>query len=270
MSDPDVLAAGMAGCDVVFHSAAVVTDWGDPKLFDAVNITGTANMLVAARQAGASRFVHVSTEAVLAGGGPIVDVDETRGYPRKPRGLYPRTKGAAERLVRDANGDALTTVIMRPRLIWGAGDTTLLPEFIDAVKTGKFRWVGGGDYPTSTCHVDNVVEGLLLGAAKGRGGEIYFLTDGAPQNFREFITAMLDTQGVDPGDKKAPRWLVRASAWTLEGVWKLFRVKRAPPITRTAVALIAEPVTVVDTKARDELGYRAEVTVEAGLAAMRS
>jgi len=268
LSDTDAMKAGMSGCDVVFHSAAVVTDWGDPKLFDAVNIEGTANTLQAARGAGVKRFVHVSTEAVLVGGKPLIDVDETRDYPKKPLGLYPRTKGAAERLVREANGDELTTVIMRPRFIWGAGDTTLLPQLIDAVETGKFRWVAGGHYLTSTCHVDNVVEGLLLGADKGKGGETYFLTDGEPQDFREFISAMLATQNVDAGAKKVPRWVVKASAWTLEGVWKLFRVKRPPPITRTAVRLVGEQVTVVDTKARDELGYRAKVTPAAGLAAM--
>ena len=118
--------------------------------------------------------------------------------------------------------------------------------------------------------MDNLVEGLLLGADRGRGGEIYFLTDGEPRDFREFITAMLATQNVDPGDKRVPRWVVRAAAWTFEAVWNLFRIKRPPPITRTAVRLIGEQVTVSDTKARDELGYRARVTPDAGLAAMRS
>lgn len=269
LGDTDAMAAGMAGCRVVFHSAAVVTDWGDPRLFERVNIDGTRNALAAARAAGVARFVHVSTEAVLVGGRPLVDADETWDYPKKPLGLYPRTKGAAERLVIDANSDDLTTVVLRPRFIWGAQDTTLLPELIEAVRSGKFRWVGGGDYLTSTCHVDNVVEGLLCGAERGRGGEVYFLTDGEPQNFRAFITAMLATQDVDPGKKTVPRWLARASAWTLEGVWKLFRARRPPPITRTAVRLIGEQVTVVDQKARDELGYRARVSPAEGLAAMK-
>jgi nucleoside-diphosphate-sugar epimerase len=269
LGDVEVMAAAMAGCEVVFHAAAVVNEWGDPEEFHRVNVGGTENVIAAARRAGVPRLVHVSTEAVLVGGGPIVRADETRPLPARPIGLYPTTKGLAERVAREADGDGLTCVIVRPRFVWGAGDTTLLPELVAAVKDGRFRWVSGGDHLTSTCHVRNLVEALLLAAERGPGGAVYFVTDGEPLPLRAFLTDLLATQGVTIPPRSIPRWLARALAWTVEGLWRLLRLRRRPPITRTAVKLIGEEVTVADDKARRDLGYRGHVTRAAGLAEMR-
>jgi nucleoside-diphosphate-sugar epimerase len=173
LDSASALADGARGADVVFHSAAVVTDWGDPAEFHRVNVDGTRRVIEAARAAGVRRLVHVSTEAVLADGKPIIRADETRPRTTNPVGLYPLTKGLAEEVVQAANGPALATVIIRPRLIWGRGDTSLLPRIAQAVRDGKFAWMGGGRFLTSTCHVDNVVEGALLAAEKGTpGGKI--------------------------------------------------------------------------------------------------
>jgi len=82
LADVDGMADGMAGCDVVFHLAAKVDEWGAPAAFRAVNVEGTANAIEAARAAGIGRFVHASTEAVLADGEPKRGVDETHPSPR--------------------------------------------------------------------------------------------------------------------------------------------------------------------------------------------
>jgi len=262
LADRAAMTTGMAGCDVVFHAAAHVEQHGKLAEFMAVNVAGTEHALAAAREAKVARFVHVGTEAVLADGKPIIRADESRPRPPKPVGPYPKTKGLAEAAVLAANAPGFATVVIRPRFIWGKGDTSLLPQLVDAVRKGKFGWVGGGHYLTSTCHVDNVVEGALLAADKGAPGEIYFLTDGDPVEFREFMTRMLATQHVDASRaREVPIWAARLVA-TLTG-WMA-----KPPVTKTAIALIAHEVTVVDAKARRDLGYTGHVTIEAGLAGM--
>lgn len=268
LDDQAALARGTAGCQVVFHAAAKVEMWGLREDFVRVNIVGTKNVLEAAKAQRVKRFVHVSTEAVLVGGPPIVRADESWPKPKRPIGLYPLTKGQAEEHVLAENGAKLATVIVRPRFIWGKGDTTVLPRMVDLVRQGKFSWIGGR-HLTSTCHVKNVCEGLLLAAEKGKGGEIYFLTDGAPVELRAFVTSLMATEGVTPGARSVPVWLARAAAWTLEGVWGSLRLAGEPPIARSAVRLFGTEVTVSDAKARRELGYRAEVSLEAGLAEMR-
>jgi nucleoside-diphosphate-sugar epimerase len=267
LSDAAALQQAMAGCDAVFHAAAHVKQWGEPDEFFAVNVRGTENVIAAARAAGVKRLVHISTEAVLAGG-PLVGVDESQPRPKRPAGLYPLTKGMAEERVLAANGPGFTSLAVRPRFIWGKGDTSVLPQIAAAVRAGKFAWFERGHYPTSTCHVKNVVEGALRACERGRGGEAYFLTDGDPVELREFLTAMLRTLGVEPTSRSIPRWLGDATAAVSETAWRLFRLSGEPPVTRTTMHLFGRPVTVSDAKARRELGYVGAVSREQGLREM--
>lgn len=267
--DLDNIAAmqeGMRGCDLIFHAAAHTEEWGPREVFDRVTVGGTRNVLAAAKQAGIRRLIHVSSEAALVDGSPMVRVDESRPLPVSPIQYYPASKTASEQLVRAANGNGLETIVVRPRLIWGSGDTSLLPQLVEAVKDGRFKWIGGGGHLTSTCHVANVIEGLLLAAEKGRAGEVYFLTDGEPVEFRDFMTRMLVTQGVTIGDGSVPRGLAGVVASVCEALWKNLPLPGKPPLTRMVVHLFGEEVTVNDTKARRELDYRGAMTIEAGLA----
>jgi len=263
LDDVAVLEAGMRGCDVVVHAAAYVKDYGPRAEYERANVQGTRNVLAAARAAGVKRFVHVGTEAVLADGNPIVRADEDTPYPARPAGLYPETKGAAERLVREANRGGLETVVVRPRFIWGKGDTSVLPTMIDVIQKGRWRWIDGGRYLTSTCHVANVVEGILCAAEKGTPGGVYFLTDGDPVEFRSFLGDLFRANGVEPGEKDVPRWAVRALV-------ALTSWMQQPPVTRTALALASHEVTVVDARARREIGYQGRKSIAEGLAEIRA
>ena len=266
LDDESALRAGMDGCAVVYHAAAKVELWGRREDFLRITLGGTERVIAAVRAAGVRRLVHVSTEAVLAGGAPLAGVDERTPLPQRPIGLYPLSKGLAEQRALAANGPGLTTVVVRPRFIWGRGDRVLLPGLVAAMKSGAWFWFGGGRHRTSTCHVRNVCAGALLAAEKGRGGELYFLTDGEPLEFRDFVTRMVRTQGVEPPAREAPLWLGDALARVAEWLWQEFPISGEPPLTRTAMNLFFREVTVSDAKARSELGYRPVVSVEQGLA----
>ncbi len=269
INDSQVLKSGMTGCSLVFHAAAKVDDWGVFEDFQEVNVSGTEQIIAVAKETGISRLVYVSTDAVLIGGKPIINADETQHLPEKPLGFYALTKAIAETKVIAANSDELTTVVIRPRFVWGKGDTTLLARFIRAIHNKEFAWISGGSYLTSTCHVKNLCEALILASERGKGGEIYFITDGAPVEFRSFITELLQTQGVEPGTRSLPRWLVWTWAWILESAWTLLKLEGLPPITRTALSMIGSEVTVNDTKARRELGYTAVISRQEGLLEMK-
>ncbi|HYW02566.1 MAG TPA: NAD-dependent epimerase/dehydratase family protein [Gammaproteobacteria bacterium] len=265
--DLDAVAAmqqGMRGCERVFHLAARLGEWGPRAAFYRTNVTGTRNALEAADGAGVGRFVHLSTEAVLVDGHPLVDVDESRPFPARPLPRYPRTKALAEARVRERSGGRLETVIVRPRLVWGRDDTSLLPQLVEAVRSGRFMWIGDGRHRTSTTHVDNVCEGLLAAASRGRPGETYFVTDGEPVEFRSFLTRLLQSQGVDPGDRTVPHWLALAVADAGELLWTALPLPGTPPLTRLVVRLFGEEVTINDSRARRELGYSGHCTLEEG------
>jgi nucleoside-diphosphate-sugar epimerase len=268
--DEGAMCKGMRGCDVVVHSAAVLGGTRDESVWFRTNVGGTDAVLRAAERAGVPRLVHVSTEAVLADGGPLRGVDETAPYPRRHIRPYGITKALAEQHVVAANGDGLSTVVVRPRFVWGRDDTTLLPRFAAAARRGQLVWFGGGRYRISTTHVANAAAGLIAAAERGRGGEIYFVTDGEPVVFRDFISAMLATQGVAAPSRSVPVAAVRAAASLLD-VWaSLTRARDEPLLTPGALALVAQEMTVSDAKARRELGHRPVITVEEGLAELRA
>jgi len=269
LGDRAAMAAGAAGTEVAFHLAAHLGEWGPWEQFERGNVDGTRNALAACAEAGVKRFVHCGTEAALMAGEPLVEVDETAPLRPDSRAPYPATKARAELAVREANREGFETVALRPRFVWGKGDTTLLPEMVATVKAGQWAWVGGGRNVTDTAHVDNVVEGLILAAEKGRPGESYFLTDGEPVVFREFVTAMLRTQEVEPPSRSLPAWTAAPLARVAEAAWKFLPLPGEPPMTTFRSWLLTQECTIDISKAREELGYKPLVSQEQGLTAMR-
>ena len=270
LGEVEAMRAGAVGCDVAFHAAAFVGEWGKRSEFEQGNVVGTKNALEACRSAGVRRFVHVGTEAALLAGQPLVNVDETAPLRPDSPAPYASTKAKAEQAVRDASGDGFETVVVRPRFVWGVGDTTILPGIAQAVEKGRFSWIGGGRHRTSTTHVDNVVHGLMLGAERGRAGEAYFVTDGEPVVFREFVTDLLATRGIEIPDKNAPLGVVRVLAAVCEAAWRLLPLPGAPPITRFPVWAASLECTIDISKARRELGYEPVTSIPDGLDELRA
>ena len=94
------------------------------------------------------------------------------------------------------------------------------------------------------------------------------MTDGEPVVFREFVTELLGTQGVTPGNRNMPAAL--AEPWRpSEGVWRTFRLGGSPPITRLAYWLSAQECTLDISRARQELGYEPVRTIPEGMEELR-
>jgi nucleoside-diphosphate-sugar epimerase len=266
LADVAAMRAGADGCQLAFHAAATLGDWGRREDFERGNVQGTHNVLRACEDAGVRRFVHVGTEAALLAGRPLVEVDETAPLRPDSPALYSSTKARAEQAVLAANGERFETVVVRPRFVWGRGDTTLLPVIAEMVRTGRFAWIGGGRHRTSTTHVDNTVEGLVLGADRGRPGNAYFVTDGEPVVFRDFVGRLLATQGLAAPTRSIPGPVAAVLASAGETAWRLLPLPGRPPLTRLAYWLSAQECTIRIDKAREQLGYQPPKSIDDGLA----
>ena len=178
--------------------------------------------------------------------------------PRQERSLapYSSSKAEAEKILLSANEQRkeFETIAIRPPIIWCKG-MPMLDLMAETVKAGNWHWVDGGNQAMSTCHLDNLVDALILAADHGRGGEAYFVADAEEGTVKSVLSGLLATRGVKASDKPVSFGM----AWTMAGimglVWRLLRLKGEPPITRQMLRLIGMPFTVRTDKARKELVY---------------
>lgn len=257
----------LKGFEAVVHCAAFVEEWGPWSEYWKVNVHGTTELLVAAKGAGVRRFVHVGTESALFYGQHMRNVDEH--YPLALNSPFPysRTKAHAEKAVREAN-DAeanFTTVVIRPRFVWGEGDLTILPAIKEMVQKGQFAWIDGGRSRTSTTNIANLVYAMNLALTKGHGGEAYFVLDGEPVVFREFMSKMMQVANIVPPQREVPGWVVRTIAYLGETAFRTLGIKSKPPLTRFTANIMSRDCTLSDAKARKELNYAPPVTIDEGL-----
>jgi nucleoside-diphosphate-sugar epimerase len=110
------------GMDVVFHVAARVGVWGPGNAYQRTNVLDTQHVLAACRAHEVPRLVYTSTPSVVHGGIDIEGGDESLPYAETFSSHYPRTKAIAERMVLAADAERLSTLALRPHLVWGPGD----------------------------------------------------------------------------------------------------------------------------------------------------
>ena len=230
---------------------------------------GTRSVVEACRRAGVRRLVHVGTEAAILRGQALHGADETEPLAFDSPAPYAATKALAERVVLQGARQGFDTMVVRPRFVWGRGDTTLLPRMVALARQGRLRWIGGGWHLTSTTHVDNTVQGLMLAAERGRSGGVWFVTDGAPVVFREFVAELLRTQGVDPPEAELPTPVAAAAVAAAEAAYRRLPLRGAPPLTRFGLWFATRECTLSDRRARDELGYAPVTSRARGLAELR-
>lgn len=260
----------LRSADAVIHCAALAEEWGTRAQFFAANVEGTARMLAAARAAAVRRFVHIGTEAAFFTGHDLIDIDETQPYPSRQRYLYSETKAEAERRVLAASGPDLVTLSIRPRLVWGPRDATVLPAMLRMARAGSFAWIEGGRARTSTTHVHNLVHAVTLALHQGRPGSAYFVADDGQRTLREFLSALAASQGVTLPARSLPGWVARPLSAAVEGAYRLLGLPGTPPLTRFAIAMMSRTVTVRTDRARAELGYVPILNVADGLRALQA
>lgn len=273
LGDTDSLKSLPRGADVVFHLAALVSDWGEKEEFYRYNVDATRTLLESSLGAGVKRFVHMSSSTVVWKSDfwsvhNLNDIDETFPYREKYNDYYNASKADAERLVLSFfKESALETVVIRPSNVWGAGDTVILPRIAMAARKGILFPMGSGERMVTPCHVDNLARAMLLAAENGNApGNIYFINDGVKIGYLEFLRKQLDASGIEwtPGFS-IPYKLAYSVAAIMEFIFRLMKSKKPPVLTRFAVAALAGSRSYSIEKAQKELGYKPSVDLDDGM-----
>ncbi len=270
LADQDPVASAVEGCDTVFHVAGKPGIWGPYEEYYRTNVEGTENVISACQRHGVRRLIYTSSPSVIFDGKDMEGVDESVPYPDHYETHYPKTKAIAERMVLKANAPELATVVLRPHLIWGPGDNHLVPRIIDRGKRGRLCQIGRRANLIDSVYVDNAAEAHLLAAERlapgsAVAGKVYFVSQGEPLPVWELINRILAAAGLPPVTRRVPSGAAYAAGWILESLYKGFKLKGEPPMTRFVARELSTAHWFNTDAARRDLGYTPQISIDEGM-----
>eukprot|EP00850_Spirogloea_muscicola_P007110 SM000035S13090 [mRNA] locus=s35:371070:374934:- [translate_table: standard] len=277
VTQPAQVLRAVEGADVVFHTAGLHPHSGRFQDQYDVNVNGTRNVIDACRRAGVRKLVYTSTASIVFDGThEIRDGDEGLPVPDKPMDAYCDTKAQAEALVLVANGPALATAALRPSGVFGPGDSVLLPTTVRNARGGKMKFIiGGGENIADYTYVENVAHAHLCAAAvlaPGQrsadegvaAGKAYFITNGEPRKFWDFLYDLIIPLGYSGPVGKLPAQLILPIAQLNEFLAEAFHLPKSDFIpSRVRLATLSRCFNC--GRAARLLGYAPPVPLEEGI-----
>jgi nucleoside-diphosphate-sugar epimerase len=243
--DRAAVTAACDGADVVLHNVAQVPLARDRDLFRSVNVTGTANVLLAARDRGVAKVVHTSSSAIFG----IPDHNPvTEDTPGRPLEAYGKAKLEAELLCRDAAETGVDVSIVRPRTILGHGRLGIIAVLFEFVAEGAPVYVlGRGHNRYQFVHANDLADACLRAADREKPA-VYNIGAGEFGTMRETLQALVDHAGTGSRVRSLPAGVARAAMRVAAGVG-------AAPFAPYHWLLYAESLWFDTTRARSELGW---------------
>ena len=261
--DYEKVRQAASGREIIFHCAAVVTDWAPKKLFQEVTVCGAENIARAALEAEVKRLVDMSTCDVFGTDESQV-MDET--FPLQYWGEpYADSKIDSEKVMRRYHKEkGLPLTMVYPLWVYGEGDQTFVPLLADAIiKKELIFWRKGAIvWPT---YIDNLVDLLMLISEDERAvGNGYLVHDGESTTLEEFCEGIAEALGVPPIKTYIPYWSAMAAASVMEFLWKLLRIKMRPLLTTYTVTNLGSRFRFSIEKAERELGWKPKIAYREG------
>lgn len=271
--DLDALTQAAQGCTAIIHTAALPGIWGKYDIYYQTNVIGTQNVIAAAKAATIRKLLYTSTPSVVHGGNGIAGGDESLPYPSHFLTPYAETKTQAEKLLLQANSAELATAALRPHLIFGPGDTQLIPKLLARAREGKLRIIGNGKTMISVSYVQNVADAHLnalerLEPGSPVAGQAYFVNEPEPVNCWDFINRIVTGAGLPPVSRSVPYSVAYAAGWLCEMAGKITGRKEDPQLTRFLVTQLGTDHWFKIDKARRDLDWSPQVTVDEGIELM--
>ena len=239
--------------DVVIHAAARATPWARRQDYERDNVLATSRVIDFCRRRGLPRLIYVSSSSVYYRPGHQLGLTERS--PIGPRFVndYAATKYAGEALVRAYPGRC---VIVRPRAVFGPGDTVLFPRILAAARTGKLPLITTAGPPAigDLIYIDTLVDYLFTIATRTDVADAYNLTNNEPVVIQDFLLDVFVRLGLPAPTRRVSVRTAMAAAAVTETMYRVLRLPGEPPVTRFGVGVFAWSKTFDVTRALTDLG----------------
>jgi nucleoside-diphosphate-sugar epimerase len=273
--DPAAVSEACAGMDSIVHNASLVhTRHNREEDVWGVNLGGTEHILQACTEHGIPRLTYISSASAVYEGADIENGDESLPYSTISQAPYADSKIAAEKKVLAFSGTGKTQVCaIRPHVVFGAGDGRFVPTILRKAKEGKLsRAVGNRDKLSDFTYISNLVDAVA--AAEERlvpgspvCGQAYFITNGEPIAFFDFVEKLIVEMGYPPIHGKVPYWVAYSVAAAAEA-WDTLRggtLNAEDGLSRFSVRYMVTHHYFNIAKARRDLGWQPAVSLQEGI-----
>lgn len=264
LSDLSGLKKAFQGLDLVVHSAALSSVWGAHSHFNEINVVGTKNVIEACKFSGIRKLIYVSSSSVYFDYRDRFDILEISETADPAPSLYSYSKIKAEIAIQGT--EALDWIILRPRGIFGPGDSSIIPRVLRIVQKGWFPMVRQGKIMVDLTYVGNVVQflELCLHAKSNAWNQLYNVSNGEPVQIVDFLDQLMEGLELSPKKLNVPTWLMKLTAAVLQSTATVLRLPE-PPLTRYTAGLLCHHQTLNISKSRKLLGYVPEISIEEGI-----
>jgi 2-alkyl-3-oxoalkanoate reductase len=239
--------------DVVIHAAALASPWARRRDYQRHNVEATRNVIAFCEARGRPRLLYLSSSSVFYRDRHQFDLTE-----RSPIGPafvndYAATKYAGEQLI---HGYAGESVILRPRAVFGPGDTVLFPRILAAARRNRLPLLIADGAPArgDLIYIDSLCDYLLAAATRPIAAGAYNLTNAQPVVIQDFLIEALGRLGLPPPRRRLRVSTAMRAATLSEFLYRLLHLPGEPPVTRFGVGVLAWSKTFDVSLALRDLG----------------
>lgn len=247
--------------DIIVHSAALCQPWGSYNEFNKQNVIGTKNMLqFSLKNKYLKKYIQISSSSVYFNynGKYTTSINELTNLPDdSQQDNYNISKKRADELVEQyGRNHNLPYVILRPRGIYGPGDTTLLPRLINGIKRGLPIFSENDDVWTNLTHIDNLIHAIEM-SFSSPNKQIYNIADNDIVNIWNLIFRTADDLNMKRPTRTINYNVMYYLAFIIEWLYFLlsFIFKKEPIMTRYTVGLLGNSFLLDINKAKRMLNY---------------
>lgn len=267
ITNSDAILSVMSGQEDVFHCAALSSPWGREEEFYKTNVIGTRNIIESCFTHHVRRLIYVSTSAVYFNLTHRFNIKETDNLAQNIIHPYIKTKQLAEQEINRGFQQGLPVISIRPRGIFGPGDTVIFPRLLKVSETTGIPLINGGKAILDMTYIDNVIDGLLLcqTAPNQQLGNYFNITNGEPTELLILLEKLSQKLNISLKFKPLPYAIAYTLATGMEWFYQSFLPNREPALTRYTLGLLAFSQTLDITSAKIQLGYKPQISIEQGL-----